>query len=86
MRRCLLGHPARVGRRWRADRKHGTERMEGDDDAATAALMAQFYKEMFTNKKPPAAALRAAQLNLMQRRNWQSPYYWAGFVLQGEWR
>jgi CHAT domain-containing protein len=56
------------------------------DDSATAALMAQFYKEMFTNGKKPAAALRAAQKYMSEQRRWQSPYYWAGFVLQGEWR
>jgi CHAT domain-containing protein len=56
------------------------------DDAATAELMAQFYKEMFTNGKRPAAALQAAQKTVASQRRYQSPYYWAGFVLQGEWR
>jgi CHAT domain-containing protein/tetratricopeptide (TPR) repeat protein len=56
------------------------------DDAATAELMAQFYEEMFINKLTPAAALRQAQIKLSQKRNRQSPYFWAGFVLQGEWR
>ena len=56
------------------------------DDSATAELMALFYKEMFTNGKKPAAALREAQRQMSERKRWQSPYYWAGFVLQGEWR
>lgn len=56
------------------------------DDSATAELMAQFYKEMFKNGKRPPAALRAAQIHLSQQRRWQSPHYWAGFLLQGEWR
>ncbi len=56
------------------------------DDAATAELMGHFYKEMFTNGKRPAAALREAQIGLSKQRRWSSPYYWAGFVLQGEWR
>jgi CHAT domain-containing protein len=56
------------------------------DDAATAALMKQFYKEMFTNGKRPAAALRAAQLHLREQRRWSSPAHWAGFFIQGEWR
>jgi CHAT domain-containing protein len=56
------------------------------DDSATAALMAHFYKEMFTNGKKPAAALRAAQQYISAQKRWQSPYFWAGFVLQGEWR
>lgn len=57
------------------------------DDSATAELMAEFYKEIFTNGKPPAAALRDAQIEMSKRPRWRdSPYYWAGFVLQGEWR
>jgi len=56
------------------------------DDAATAALMEQFYREMFTNGLTPAAALRVAQRQISQQKRWRSPYYWAGFVLQGEWR
>jgi CHAT domain-containing protein len=56
------------------------------DDAATADLMALFYKEMFTNGKRPAAALRDAQIHLSKQKRWSSPYYWGGFVLQGEWR
>jgi CHAT domain-containing protein len=56
------------------------------DDAATAALMANFYKELIANEKRPADALRAAQLQLFQQKRWRSPYYWAGFVLQGDWR
>jgi CHAT domain-containing protein/tetratricopeptide (TPR) repeat protein len=56
------------------------------DDAATAELMGEFYKQMFTNKLKPAAALRAAQIKMSsQQKRWQSPYYWAGFFLQGEW-
>jgi CHAT domain-containing protein len=56
------------------------------DDAATAALMENFYREMFINGKRPAAALREAQISLSKQKRWQSPYYWAGFVLQGDWR
>ena len=56
------------------------------DDSATAELMAQFYKEMFVNKKRPPEALKEAQLSISKQRRWRSPYFWAGFVLQGEWR
>jgi CHAT domain-containing protein len=55
------------------------------DDAATSQLMAEFYKQIFINKLKPAAALRAAQLKMSQEKRWRSPYYWAGFFLQGEW-
>jgi len=56
------------------------------DDAATAALMKEFYKEMFVNGKKPAAALQAAQIYMRGTRRWNSPVYWAGFFIQGEWR
>ena len=56
------------------------------DDAATAALMKRFYQKMLQEKLRPAAALRAAQIEMLKRRHWQSPYYWGAFVLQGEWR
>lgn len=55
-------------------------------DRATAELMARFYRGMLKEKLRPAAALRAAQLSLMKERGWESPFYWAAFTLQGEWR
>ena len=54
------------------------------DDRATAALMADFYKGMLQKDMTPAAALRAAKLKMMKEKQWSAPYYWAGFVLQGE--
>jgi CHAT domain-containing protein/tetratricopeptide (TPR) repeat protein len=56
------------------------------NDKATADLMARFYRGMLREKKTPAAALRAAQMEMSQQKPWQSPYYWAAFTLQGEWR
>jgi CHAT domain-containing protein len=56
------------------------------NDKATAELMARFYRGMLREKKTPAAALRAAQIEMSRQRQWQSPYYWAAFTLQGEWR
>ncbi len=56
------------------------------DDQATAHLMQRFYREMLLGGKTPAAALRAAQSWLRNDTEWQAPYYWAGFVLQGDWR
>ncbi|WP_460199886.1 CHAT domain-containing protein [Scytonema sp. NUACC21] len=34
----------------------------------------------------PTKALRATQLEMWQHKQWQEPYYWAAFVLQGEYR
>jgi tetratricopeptide (TPR) repeat protein len=56
------------------------------DDAATAELMKRFYRGMLQEGKRPAAALRAAQVEMWRRPQWQSPYYWGAFVLQGEWK
>ncbi len=56
------------------------------NDKATAGLMQHLYVGMLKNKKTPAAALRAAQIEMLGVKQWQSPYYWAPFVMQGEWR
>src|SRR5579864_987125 len=55
-------------------------------DMATATLMGQFYKSMEKDGMRPAAALRAAQVYMRTQSQWQSPYYWAAFQMQGEWR
>ncbi|MCC3406054.1 MAG: CHAT domain-containing protein [Microcoleus sp. PH2017_10_PVI_O_A] len=56
------------------------------DDEGTSKLMASFYEGMLKKGLTPVAALRAAQLEMLQQKQWQSPYYWAAFTLQGEWR
>jgi CHAT domain-containing protein len=56
------------------------------DDLATAELMKRFYTGMLKGNLRPAAALRAAQLELMKQKPRAAPFYWAAFVLQGEWR
>jgi len=55
-------------------------------DVATARLMAEFYRAMEKDGLPPAAALRAAQIKMLSQKRWSSPYYWAAFQLQGEWK
>ncbi len=55
-------------------------------DDATAELMAEFYRAMLKDNQRPAQALRTAQLAMMKKPVWQSPFYWAAFALQGEWR
>lgn len=56
------------------------------DDAATSDFMREFYSAMLTEGKRPAEALRVAQLRMSKQTQWSSPYYWAAFTLQGEWR
>ena len=56
------------------------------DDQATAKLMAAFYENLLGKGLRPAAALRLARESIRRQRAWQAPYYWAGFVLHGEWK
>jgi CHAT domain-containing protein/predicted negative regulator of RcsB-dependent stress response len=55
-------------------------------ELGTTELMVRFYRGMLKEGLRPAAALRAAQLSLMKEGQWSSPFYWAPFTLQGEWR
>jgi CHAT domain-containing protein/tetratricopeptide (TPR) repeat protein len=54
------------------------------DDEATGELMRLFYGYMLRDGLSPAAALRKAQVTMSHQKRWQSPYYWAGFVIQGQ--
>ena len=56
------------------------------EDRASAEIMKRFYEQLFGKKLSPAAALRAAQISMHADKRWHSPYYWAAFTLQGEWR
>lgn len=56
------------------------------DDEATAELMRHFYRQMLQEKKSPAAALRNAQIAMWQQKRWRAPYFWAAFILQGEYK
>ena len=57
------------------------------EDRSTSELMVRFYKYMLGPEKlSPPAALRAAQLDLRRDVRWRSPYFWAPFIIQGEWR
>lgn len=56
------------------------------DDAGTAELMRRFYEGVLKRGLPPAAALREAQVGMSRQPRWRSPYYWAAFTIQGEWK
>lgn len=55
-------------------------------DRATAETMRRFYQGMLEEGRTPAAALRAAQISMAREDRWSAPYFWAPFVLHGEWR
>jgi CHAT domain-containing protein/Tfp pilus assembly protein PilF len=56
------------------------------DDEATAELMKKFYEGILKNGQTPAQSLRSSQIWMSRQKRWQQPYYWAGFILQGEWK
>jgi CHAT domain-containing protein/Tfp pilus assembly protein PilF len=57
------------------------------EDQATAEMMSRFYRRMLgAERMSPAAALRATQEEMWREGRWGAPYYWGGFVLQGDWR
>ena len=56
------------------------------DDEATAELMKRFYANMLREGMTPAAALRSAQNSIRQQPQWSSPYFWAAFTVQGDYR
>jgi CHAT domain-containing protein len=60
----------------------------GANDEATAELMGYFYRNLADNAEiSKAKALRQAQLDLIKAENsaYSHPYYWAPFVLIGNW-
>jgi CHAT domain-containing protein len=56
------------------------------NDAATAELMKHFYTGLLQQRLSAAAALRQAQRRMAADPRWSAPYFWAGFVLQGDWQ
>jgi CHAT domain-containing protein/tetratricopeptide (TPR) repeat protein len=53
------------------------------DDESTAQLMSKFYQELADAKVTKAEALQRAQLALLQK--YEIPYFWAPYVLVGNW-
>jgi CHAT domain-containing protein len=52
------------------------------DDEATAELMTRFYRALAATNSP-AAALRAAQTDLLREK--PHPFFWSPFILVGRW-
>ncbi len=67
----------------------GSQRVLGTlwevDDQATSQWMEYFYGELKKNRSP-VKALHSAQEKMAADAERSSPYYWAGFVLAGDWR
>jgi CHAT domain-containing protein len=57
------------------------------DDESTAEIMKNLYQRMLDKQRlSPAAALRSSQVLMWKSKRWHAPYFWAAFVLQGEYK
>jgi CHAT domain-containing protein/Tfp pilus assembly protein PilF len=67
----------------------GSQRVLGTlwqvDDQATSEWMRHFYQALKSSRSP-VKALHEAQRTMAADPQWSAPYYWAGFVLSGDWR
>ncbi|MBW4682596.1 MAG: CHAT domain-containing protein [Microcoleus vaginatus WJT46-NPBG5] len=55
------------------------------NDEATAVLMTEFYQELANSKVTKAEALRRAQEAVLLNDELSHPYFWAAFVMVGNW-
>ena len=56
-------------------------------DKSTAELMTDFYKRLLASQTTsPATALRDAQLAMINGNKYGAPFYWAPFILVGDWK
>ncbi len=54
------------------------------DDNATRDLMTKFYQRL-TAGNGRSASLRTVQLELLKSRDYSHPFYWAPFIIAGDW-
>ena len=60
-------------------------------DKSTAELMTDFYKRLLGSSAnsagvPASSAMRDAQLAMIAGKKYSAPFYWAPFILVGDWR
>lgn len=57
------------------------------NDQSTSVLMSEFYRQLTHSKSPitKAESLRQAQLTMLKNPKYNHPYFWASFVLIGNW-
>jgi CHAT domain-containing protein len=56
------------------------------EDGATLELMKNFYGALADERLTPSEALRRAQIKLRENPHYKSPFYWAAFTVQGDFR
>jgi len=55
------------------------------EDEATAKLFSEFYKSL-ERKESRSESLRKAKMSLLKNHKTSHPFYWAPFVMLGDWR
>jgi CHAT domain-containing protein len=56
------------------------------DDESTKSLMTNLYQNLTAKNTTKARSLQLAQQTLLRDPKYRSPYYWAAFVLVGNWQ
>ena len=56
------------------------------NDAVTETLMTTYYTHLLRDQMGRHAALKAAQLALLNSETYSHPYYWAAFIPSGDWQ
>ena len=56
------------------------------DDQATAELMKKFLSRDAEREPAACGGLARGAARDARSSRWSAPYYWAGFVIQGEWK
>ncbi len=54
-------------------------------DESTANFMVEFYQQLLKPGVTKAEAVRRAQLHLLKQPEFNHPYFWASFILVGNW-
>ena len=55
-------------------------------DESTAKLMAEMYRRRQDQHQTKIESLRQAQLSLLEQSRYAHPFYWAPFILMGNWK
>jgi CHAT domain-containing protein len=55
-------------------------------DEATQILMSNFYQKLVATNLDKAESLKTAQQSLLRTKEYRAPFYWAPFILVGNWQ
>jgi CHAT domain-containing protein len=55
------------------------------DDRATSRFMREFYRALLVERLSPGQAQARAKRIMRDDPQFRAPFYWAGFVLHGDW-